>query len=141
MRIVAVVLFVLALLVAILPQFYTCQASGFFMEPMPGKIVAMKCLWTAHAEVALGIMLAVIAIGLWFFREREARTILSILGIVGGVLMLIMVTGALFGIGVCAKPGMPCLVYMRPTILVLAPLIMVDSVVGLVLSLKTPNGG
>ena len=139
MRIVAVVLFVLALLVAILPQFYNCWAHGFYLEPMPGKIMPMKCLWTANAEMALGIMLAVVAIGLWFFRERGARTILSILGIVGGVLILIMVTGALFGIGVCAKPGMPCLVYMRPAIFVLAPLIIVDSAVGLALSLKTPE--
>lgn len=139
MRIVAIVLFVLALLVAILPQFYNCAAHGVFMEPMPGKFMPMKCLWTANAEMALGIMLAVVAIGLWFFRERGARTILSILGIVGGVLILIMVTGALFGIGVCAKPGMVCVVYMRPAILVLAPLIMVDSAVGLALSLKTPK--
>jgi len=136
-RIVAVVLFVFALLVAILPQFFTCGAYGFSLETAAGKMVAMKCSWTARAEVALGIMLAVIAIGLWFFREREARTILSILGIVGGVLILIMVTGVLFGIGTCMKPDMPCNVFLRPTILVLAPLIIVNSAVGLVLSFKT----
>ncbi len=140
MRVVAVILFVAAVVVAILPQFYTCQASGYAIE-LPGKTIPMKDLWTAHAEAALGIMVAVVAIGLWFFRERGARTILSILGIVGGALILIMVTNVLFGIGVCVKPDMPCVVYMRPTIYMLASLIMVDSAVGLVLSLKTIRAG
>ncbi len=139
MRIVAVILFVAALVVAILPQFYACWAHGFYLEPMPGKIIPMKCLWTANAEMALGIMLVIIAIGLWFFTERGARTILSILGIVGGLFILIMVTGALFGIGVCMKPVMPCVVYMRPAIYMLASLIMVDSAVGLALSLYPPR--
>ncbi len=141
MRVAAVILFVAAVVVAILPQFFTCQASGFFIEPMPGKTIPMKDLWTAHAVAALGIMVAVVAIGLWFFRERGARTILSILGIVGGFLILIMATDVLFGIGVCRKPDMPCVVYMRPAIYMLASLIMVDSAVGLALSLKKVRGG
>ena len=141
MRVVAVILFVLALVVVIVPQFFTCGAHGFSLETAAGMMVPMKCSWTAGAEIALGIMLAIVAIGLWFFRERGARTILSILGIVGGVLMLIMVTGVLFGIGVCMKPVMPCVVYMRPIIYMLASLIIVDSAVGLVLSLKTLRAG
>ncbi len=141
MRVVAVILFVAAVVVAILPQFYTCWAHGFYLEPMPGKTIPMKDLWTANAEMALGIMVAVVAIGLWFFRERGARTILSILGIVGGFLILIMVTNVLFGIGVCVKPDMPCVVYMRPAIFMLAPIIIVVSAVGLALSLKTVRAG
>lgn len=140
MRVVAVILFVAAVAVAVLPQFFTCQAYGYAIE-LPEKTIPMKDLWAAHAEAALGIMVAVVAIGLWFFRERGAGIILSILGIVGGFLMLIMVTNVLFGIGVCVKPGMPCLVYMRPAIFMLALLIIVDSAVGLALSLKTVRAG
>lgn len=140
MRVVAVILFVAAVAVAVLPQFFTCQAYGYAIE-LPGKTIPMKDLWTAHAVAALGIMVAVVAIGLWFLRERGARTILSILGIVGGVLMLIMVTNVLFGIGVCMKPVMPCVVYMRPIIYMLASIIIVDSAVGLALSFKTVRAG
>jgi predicted cobalt transporter CbtA len=101
----------------------------------------MRCLFTAHAEMALGIMVAVVAVGLWFLRQKETRTILSILGIVGGFFMLMLLTRAPgLGIGACVNPDMPCVVYMRPTIFMLAPLIIVDSAVGLVLSLKTTIG-
>ena len=31
---------------------------------------------TAHAEAALGMILAIVAIGLWFLRQKETRTIL-----------------------------------------------------------------
>ena len=137
MRVVALVLFVFALFVAIFPQFFTCQAHGFAIE-LPKGTIPMRCLYTAHTQMALGIMVAIVAIGLWFLRQKETRTILSILGIVGGFLILMTVTRAPgLGIGVCVNPDMPCVVYMRPTIFMLAPLIMVDSAVGLVLSLKT----
>ncbi|NIS63474.1 MAG: DUF4418 family protein [Proteobacteria bacterium] len=141
MRVVALVLFVLALFVAIYPQFYNCQSHGFAIK-LPKGTIPMRCLYTAHAQMALGIMVAIAAVGLWFLREKETRTILSILGIVGGFLILMTVTRAPgIGIGICVNPDMPCVVYMRPAIYTVAPLIMAASAVGLAMNLITLRPG
>ena len=134
MRVIALVLFVFALFVAIFPHFYTCQAHGFAIE-LPKGTMPMRCFYTAHAETALGIILAVVAIGLWFLRQKETRTILSILGIVIGFCMLVMPTTALFGIGVCMNPDMPCVIYMRPALYTVASLIIAASAAGLAMTL------
>jgi len=136
MRVIAVVLLVLALFVAIFPQFYTCQAHGFAIE-LPMGTMPMRCFYSAHAVTALGIMVAIAAGGLWFFKEKGTRTILSILGIVGGFFILMTVTGApVLGIGTCVNPDMPCAIYMRPAIYTVAPLIMAASAVGLGITLR-----
>jgi len=141
MKVVAVVLFVLALFAAIFPQFYTCQAHGFAIE-LPMGTMPMKCLWTAHAVTALGIMVAIAAGGLWFFKEKGTRTILSILGIVGGLFILLVVTKApVLGIGICMNPDMPCVIYMRPAIYTIAPLIMAASAAGLGINLRPLGAG
>jgi len=140
MRVIAVILFVLALFVAIYPQFYTCESHGFAIE-LPKGTVPMRCLWTAFSEAALGSILAVIGIALWFLRQKETRTILTILGIVVGFNMLIMPTRLLWGIGVCVNPDMPCVIYMRPALYTVAPLIMVASAVGLAINLMGPRPG
>lgn len=141
MRVVALVLFVFALFVAIFPQFVTCQAHGFAIE-LPKGTIPMRCFYTAHAQMALGIMVAIVAIGLWFLRQKETRTILSILGIVGGFLILMTVTRAPgLGIGICVNPDMPCVIYMRPAIYTVAPLIMAASAVGLAINLITFRPG
>jgi len=140
MRVVALLLFVLGLFVAIFPQFYTCQFHGFAIQ-LPKGTIPMKCLWTAHAEATLGVILAVVAVGMWFLREKETRIILSILGILIGFAILMMVTRFLFGIGVCVNPDMPCVVYMRPAVYTVAPLIIVISAVGLVINLVTFKPG
>jgi len=102
----------------------------------------MRCFYTAHAQMALGIMVAIVAIGLWFLRQKETRTILSILGIVGGFLILMTVTRAPgLGIGICVNPDMPCVIYMRPAIYTVAPLIMAASAVGLAMNLITFRPG
>ncbi len=136
MKVVAVVLFVLALFAAIFPQFYTCQAHGFAIE-LPMGTMPMRCFYSAHAVTALGIMVAIAAGGLWFFKEKGTRTILSILGIVGGLFILMTVTRAPgLGIGTCVNPDMPCVIYMRPAIYTVAPLIMAASVAGLAMNLR-----
>lgn len=140
MRVVALLLFVFALFVAIFPQFYTCQAHGFAIE-LPKGTIPMRCLYTAHAEAALGMILAIVAIALWFFRQKETRTILCILGIVTGFAILVMPTRALFGIGICVNPDMPCVVFMRPALYTIAPLIMATSAVGLAINLITVRPG
>lgn len=141
MKVVALLLLVMALFVAIYPQFFTCQSHGFAIK-LPKFTIPMKCLYTAHAQMSLAIMVAIAAIGLWFLREKETRTILSILGIVGGFLILMTVTRAPgVGIGICVNPDMPCVIYMRPAIYTVAPLIIAASTVGLVMNLVTFKPG
>ena len=141
MRVVAVVLLVLALFAAIFPQFYNCAAHGFFIE-LPMGTMPMRCFYSAHAVTALSIMVAIAAGGLWFFKEKGTRTILSILGIVGGFLILMTVTRApVLGIGACVNPDMPCVIYMRPAIYTVAPLIMAASAVGLGINLRPFRAG
>jgi len=140
MRVVALLLFVMALFVAIFPQFYTCQSHGFSIQ-LPKGTIPMRCLWTAYAETTLGVILAVVAVGIWFLKGKEARIFLSILGIIIGFAILMMVTRFLFGIGVCVNPDMPCVVYMRPAVYMVAPLIIVISAVGLAINLVTFKPG
>lgn len=142
MKVVAIVLFVLALFIAIFPHFYTCSAHGFFIE-LPKGTMPMKCFYTAHAETSLGIMVAIAAAGLWFLKEKGTRTILSILGIVGGFFMLMTAKGTpVLGIGTCVNPDMPCVIYMRPAIYTVASLIMAAGAAGLGMNLITirPKG-
>jgi len=136
MRVVALVLLVLALFAAIFPQFYNCAAHGFFIE-LPMGTMPMRCFYSAHAVTALGIMVAIAAAGLWFLKEKGTRTILSILSIVGGFFILMTVTRApVLGIGTCVNPDMPCVIYMRPAIYTVAPLIMAASAAGLAITLR-----
>jgi len=101
----------------------------------------MRCLWTAHAEATLGVILAVVAAGMWFLKGKETRAILSILGIIIGFAILMMATRFLFGIGVCINPDMPCVVYMRPAVYTVAPIIIAISAIGLVINLVTFKPG
>ena len=141
MKVVAIVLFVLALFVAIFPHFYTCSAHGFFIE-LPKGTMPMRCFYAAHAETTLGIMVAIAAAGLWFLKEKRSRTILSILGIVGGFLILMTATRApVLGIGTCVNPDMPCVIYMRPAIYTVASLIMAAGATALGMNLITIRPG
>ena len=141
MKVVGLIIFVLALFVVIFPQFYTCQSHGFAIQ-LPKGSIPMRCLYTAHAQMALGIMVAIVGVGLWFLKNKETGTILSILGIVGGFLILMTVTRAPgIGIGVCVNPDMPCVIYMRPAIYTVAPLIMAAGALGLVMNLITLRPG
>ena len=104
---------------------------------LPMGTIPMRCFYAAHAMTALGIMVAIAAAGLWYFKEKGTRTILSILGIVGGLFILMTVTRVpVLGIGICVNPDMPCVIYMRPAIYTVAPLIMAASAVGLGITLR-----
>jgi hypothetical protein len=141
MKVIGVVLLVLAVFVAIFPHFYTCQHWGHAIQ-LPAGTVPMKCLWSAHAMTSLAIMVAITAGGLLYFKEKGARTILSILGIVGGLLILLTVTKtSAVGIGVCVNPDMPCVIYMRPAIYTVAPLIMAASAAALGINLRPLGAG
>ena len=142
-KIAAVLIVVLALVIGIVPQFTDCQSQGRAIELPNGKTVAMKCHWTATAELALAIPIAAVGVLLGFSRRKESMRNLSILGIVLGA-VAILVPATL--IGVCASADMICNSVMRPLLILMGTLLMAISVVTLIASNRitdqpAPTGG
>jgi hypothetical protein len=74
----------------------------------------MKCHWTAMAEIALAVPLAVIGILMAFSRRKETRRGLGITGVTIGALSVLVPTVL---IGVCANNMMLCKSIMQPTLI------------------------
>jgi len=130
-KVAAVLIVVMALVIAIVPQFTDCQSQGRAIELANGKTVAMKCHWTATAELALAIPIAAVGILLGFSRRKESMRNLSILGIVLGAVAILVPTTL---IGVCASPDMLCNSVMRPLLILMGVLLVVISVISLIAS-------
>lgn len=114
MKLISIVLIVLALVVIIVPQFFTCEAHGKAIALPDGRTIPMKCLWTARAEIMSGVFLAAIGGFLFASRKLETRRILSVLAVICGIFIVLLPTTL---IGVCMKPDMACVVIMKPTLL------------------------
>jgi hypothetical protein len=136
-KILAAILIILALVTIIVPQFTNCEADGRMLTLESGKQVPMKCLWSARAELALGIPLLVLGVLLAIARFKETIRSLSILGVVVGILIILIPTSI---IGVCANPDMTCLSIMKPLMIVVGILTIVVSLVALVLNERRSNG-
>ncbi len=116
MKIIAIVLIISGLVTTFIPSFYTCQAHGKAIQLPGGKIIPMKCLWTARAEIGMGILLLAVGIFLFISRTLEPRRFLSVLTLILGILIVLFPTSL---IGVCVNPDMPCVVVMKPTLLLI----------------------
>jgi uncharacterized membrane protein HdeD (DUF308 family) len=127
-KILAVILVVLALVVIIVPQFTNCDADGRSLTLEGGKQVPMKCLWSARAELGLGIPLLVLGIIMLLTRRKETTRSLSILGVVQGILIILVPTSL---IGVCMSSEMDCNSILKPTMLVAGILTILVSLVAL----------
>lgn len=140
MKIVIVLLIVLGLVVAIFPQFYTCEAHGFDIELRTGVHIPMVCKWTAHAEFTLGLLLLTAGILSVFLRSRETRLALSVMAILLGIFILGAPQGHMVGqeslisYGICVNPDMPCVVIMKPALDILGPLVIATGIAGVVLN-------
>jgi len=130
-KVAAVLMVVLALVIGIVPQFTDCQSQGRALELPTGKTVAMKCHWSATAELALAIPIAAVGVLLGFSRRKESMRNLSILGIVLGAVTILVPTVL---IGVCASADMLCNSVMRPLLILMGVLLVVISVVTLLAS-------
>jgi len=75
----------------------------------------MKCYWTAHAEIVVGVPLVVIGVLLLFARRKETTRVLGILTAVLGVLSILLATNI---IGTCLNDQMVCNTEMKPTLLI-----------------------
>jgi hypothetical protein len=115
-KIVAAVLIGLGLVTMIVPSFLTCAAHGRAIQLPGGGSVPMKCLWTARAEIGLGVLLWVAGAFLFFSRDMESRRFLSVLVLVLGLLIALSPTAL---IGVCINPDMPCVRLMKPILLLI----------------------
>jgi len=116
MKIVAIVLIVSGLVIIFVPSFYTCQAHGKAIQLPGGGSIPMKCLWTARAEIGMGVLLLAVGVFLFISRTLESRRFLSVLVLIFGIFVLLLPTTL---IGVCINPDMPCVVIMRPTLLLI----------------------
>jgi hypothetical protein len=130
-KVAAVLIVILALVIAIVPQFTDCQSQGRSLQLTTGKTVAMKCHWSATAELALAIPIAAVGLLLGFSRRKESMRNLSILGIVLGAIAILVPTVL---IGVCASADMLCNSVMRPVLVLMGTLLVAISVVTLIAS-------
>ncbi len=116
MKAIAIVLLVLAVVLMVVPSFFTCASSGRSIQLPSGKNIPMKCLWTARAEIGLGILLLAVGVLLFISRKLETIRSLSILALILGILIILLPTVL---IGVCGNPEMPCAAVMKPTLLLI----------------------
>jgi hypothetical protein len=130
-KIIAVVILILALVVILVPQFTNCSAEGRTLTLKNGKTVAMKCTWSAKAELALGIPLLAVGVLMAISRRKETIRSLSVLAGIIGVLVILIPSSL---IGVCASADMDCNSIMKPTMIVCGILIILASLAALVLN-------
>jgi len=130
-RFFGIALVVVALAIAIVPQFTDCESQGKMITLANGKQISMKCHWTARAEIAIGAPLVIVGGMLAASRRKESQRNLAILGIGLGALTMLTPT---YLIGVCTTPTMTCYTAMRPALLAAGGLAAAVSVVALVMT-------
>lgn len=129
MRILAVILITLAVLISVVPQFTDCEAQGRMLTLQDGRQISMKCHWTARGELASGVILLFLGVGLLISRRKETRIILGSLGVViGGVIILLSTTL----IGVCLSPEMICNSTMKPILILGGSLVIVVCLISII---------
>jgi len=126
-------LIILAIAIAVVPHFNTCQYHGRDIITAAGTHVPMKCNWSAQAEIVVGIGLLTVGILTLVSRKKETASFLAIIGIVLGAAVILVPTRV---IGVCSSM-MPCNTFMRPFLVALGALVVALCVIGLVISLSS----
>jgi len=128
MKVIGSILILLALAVAIVPQFTDCQSQGRAIALPNDKTVPMKCHWTGQAELAVAAPLLVLGGLMAISRHKQTIRALSILGIVLGISVILLPA---YLIGVCASAEMLCNMVMRPSLMFAGVLVVATSVVAL----------
>jgi len=131
-RFLGVVLVVLAVALAVIPQYTDCQSQGSMITLANGKVIPMKCHWTALSQIALAIPIAFVGIAMAVRPRKVSGFWLGVFILVLGTLP-ILVTGCL--IGTCVTPTMYCNVAMKPVIFVLGGMVMLVGLVVMIASL------
>ena len=124
-----ILMIALALVIAIVPIFTDCLANGRSLTTTEGKIVPMKCHWTALAEIGLAVPLALVGVFNFTSKRRETFRTLNLVSLALGALVIAFPT---FLIGVCANASMPCNIVELPVLIMSGILVMGASLVTLV---------
>ncbi len=127
---IGVALIILAVAIAVVPHFNTCQYQGKLITLPSGATIPMKCSWSAQAEIVLGAGLLTVGVLALASRKKETLTFLMIIGVVMGAAVILVPTEV---IGVCSSM-MPCNTFMRPFLVASGALVMALCLVGLVAS-------
>ena len=114
MKVTAAVIVLLAIVIAVVPQFTDCQSQGMSIKLANGTSIPMKCHWTAMAELGLALPIGAVGLSGGFSGKKEARRLLGMVGVVLGAVAIAIPT---VFIGVCAKEDMLCNAVMRPTLI------------------------
>jgi hypothetical protein len=128
MKIPGIMLIILALTIAIVPQFTDCEARGRSIVLPNGAMIPMRCHWTARAEIATAVPL--VAVGGMIAATGRQRTIraLAAVGMLLGTMSLLLPASL---IGVCPNPDMLCNMVMRPALMFAGVLTVAVSLVAL----------
>ena len=165
MKVLAVLIILVALVILIVPQLTNCEANKddpamamssagtttmasssdmASADPMASPSAAatpyrmMKCYWTAHAEIVVGVSLIAIGVLLLFARRKETTRVLGIITAVLGVLTILIPTSI---IGTCVNDQMVCNREMKPTLLIAGGITVALGLAVLVVGLvKRENG-
>jgi hypothetical protein len=129
MKTSGIILVVLALTVAVVPQFTDCLSQGKTISLPNGATIPMKCHWTAQAELALAVPLAAAGVMMALNRHRGTLRALSGLGAVLGLFVILVPTSL---IGVCGSNTMLCNMVMRPWLIFAGVLAIAVSAITLV---------
>ena len=114
MKIIGILVMALAVLIAVVPQFYNCQHDGKVLTLANGMQVSMKCFWTAMAAIATAAPLLGIGLLQMFSRQKETWRALGMLGGILGVMAIALPTVL---IGVCIHPDASCNLVMKPALI------------------------
>ena len=131
--IIGAILIILGILIAVVPQFTNCGSDGKQLELANGKTTPMKCFWSGRSEMIPGIILLATGIMFILSRKKETTLFLSIIGLIASIFVLLM---PLYFIGICSTPTMICNTVMKPVVIILAALAILDLIAGLVFSVR-----
>ncbi len=114
------------LLIAITPTWLLPVCEGL-LELVNGKIIPMRCHYTANAEILIGGIAAVTGLLMVYAKETETYQRLSNLVIVLGVSTVI---APLYLLPTCAHPDMACNIGTKPALLLLGGLTILFGLIG-----------
>jgi len=135
-RIFGITLIVLALAIAVVPQFTDCYSQGSVLTLASGSTQPMKCHWTAQAEIAVGVPLVGVGAMLALSRRKGTAGSLSIMGIVLGAMAIALPFSL---IGTCAAPTHLCNTAMKPALTALGSLAIVASLGAMVVARRAKD--
>jgi hypothetical protein len=131
LKVMGIILIIVALVIAIVPQFTDCYSQGKQIDLGNGKLIPMKCHWSAMGEIVIAIPLMVVGILMLILKRKETFYVLSIIAIILSILIILLPAKM---IGVCATPTMICVTTMKPILIISGVVSIIASLIALYFS-------